>query len=166
MATKDNTELLITWLKDVHALENTLANVLKNQGERAATFPEIQSRLYGHREESMRHANMVESCITRLGGDTSEVRAGLSKAFGEAQSKMLGGFEDSIVRDAIMGSAAEQLEIASYKSIIALAQKIGDGETVNICKQILEEEENMLGFLEDNLTGLVQNSFEMELLTD
>lgn len=165
MENKNYTELLVKWLKDVHALENTLTNVLANQGERASTFPDIQSRLYGHREESMRHASMVETCVTRLGGDISDVRTGLSKAFGEAQAKMLGGFKDSIVRDAIMSSASEQLEISAYTSIITLAEQLGDGETANICNQILEDEEDMLAFLQDNISELVQESYEMDLLT-
>ncbi len=165
MARKDYDELLVKWLKSAHALESTLANVLQNQAERASSFPEIQSRLYGHREESLRHANMVETCITELGGDVSGLRTQVSKLFGEAQSKMLATYEDTVVRDMIVGLTSEQMEIASYTAIITLAEELGNDRVVNICEDILQDEENMYDFLDENLEVVVRQSFEMDLLT-
>ncbi len=166
MARNDNTELLINWLKSAHSLESTLANVLENQADRATSFPELQSRLYGHREESLRHANMVERCITELGGDVSAIRAQVSKLFGEAQSKMLGTFQDTVVRDLIVGITSEQMEISSYTAIITLAEELGENRVVEICEDILQDEENMYDFLEENLEEVVRRSFQMDLLTD
>lgn len=164
MPEKDYNHLLLNWLKSAHAMETTLINMLDDQAERAAIFPEVADRLRKHREESKRHADMVESCIQRLGGDVSQVRKGMSKFMAEAQSKFLEAYDDTIVKDAIVSTSAEQFEIASYKAIIALAEKIGDDETTRVCKEILGEEEEMHKFLSSHLEELVGESYDRDML--
>lgn len=164
MAEKTYNELLINWLKSAYSMETRLVNTLENQAERASVFPELQSRLYGHREESQRHADMVKGCIERLGGDVSQIRTGVSKFLGEAQSKLLGAYGDSIVRDLIVASMVEQSEISSYRAIIALAENLDDTETVQTCQQILDEEEAMHSYLGDHLTDLVDQAYQQDLL--
>ena len=166
MTRKDYDDLLVKWLKSAHALESTLASMLEEQAERASSFPEIKSRLQGHREESLRHANMVESCITDLGGDVSGLRTKVSKIFGDAQSKMLATYEDTLVRDMIVGLTSEQMEIASYRAIISLAKELGNNGVVDVCENILKDEEKMYDFLEENLEDVVVRSYELDLLTD
>ncbi len=165
MTEHDYNHLLLNWLKSAYAMENSLVNMLDNQAERASIFPEVATRLREHRKESQRHANMVEGCIKRLGGDVSQVRKGMSKLMGELQSKFLDAYQDTIVRDAIVGAASEQFEIASYKAIIALAEKLGDQKTVSVCEEILAEEEDMYHFLNDHLHDLVGESYERDVLT-
>ncbi len=165
MAKTNPHDLLVNWLKTAYSMETSLVNMLEDQAERASAFPEMQSRLYGHREQSQRHADLVKGCISRLGADVSQVRTGLAKFLGGTQSKLLGAYGDSIVRDAIVGSVAEQLEISSYNAIINLADKLNDEETVRVCSQILEEEKEMHAFFEDELANLVDQAYERDLLT-
>lgn len=160
MAEKNYTEVLVDWLKSAHSIETTLVNVLENQAERADGFPDFQSRLRGHREASMRHAEMVKSCIERLGGDVSQVRAGMSKFMGDLQSKFMGTFSDSIVRDAVTGTMAEQLEISTYNAIVTLSNRIGEERTAEICQEILEEEEEMHDYLVNSVDELVNKAYE------
>lgn len=164
MTTTNSHDLLVNWLKSAHAMETSLINMLENQAERATAFADIQSKLYEHREQSQRHADLLKGCIARLGGKVSQVRTGLSKFMGESQSLMLGAFGDSVVRDAIVGAMAEQMEISSYNAIIALAEQLNDEETVRICSEILEEEEEMHEFLNDHLKELVERGYERDLL--
>lgn len=166
MAEQNYTEILVDWLKNLHSIESSLVNMLENQAGRADAFPEFQSRLRGHREQSMRHEDMVKSCIERLGGDVSQVRAGMSKLMGEVQSKFVGAFDDAIVRDAVVGSVVEQLEISSYNAIITLADRIGEQRTVDICSEILEEEEEMYDYLTDNIENLVNQAYESGTLIE
>ena len=165
MTTQDYNDLLVSWLKNAHAMETSLIKVLENQAERASVFPELSSRLRGHREESQRHANLLEGCIERRGGEISQLRTGVSKLMADVESSFLGAFEDSIVKDTILGVTSERTEIASYTAIIALANELGDEKTVEICEEILEDEIKMEEFLTDNLPELVHEAFERDLLT-
>lgn len=166
MAEKNHTEVLVDWLKNAYSIENTLVNVLENQAERADGFPDLQSRLRGHREASMRHADMVKNNIERLGGDVSQIRAGMSKFMGDLQSKFTGAFSDSIVRDAVTGAMAEQLEISTYNGIITLANRIGEERTVETCEEILEEEKEMHDYLNNSIEELVNKAYESNMLVE
>ena len=166
MAAKNHEELLLNWLQSVHALEVRLVNILEKQAERASAMPQLQQRLYGHREESQRHADLVRGCIERRGGEVSQIREGLSKFMGEVQSRLLGTFGDSVVRDAITGSMIEQSEIASYRAIITLADRLDDQQTVDVCKEILAEEEEMFSYFDDELNNLVNHAYDRKLLIE
>lgn len=145
-------------------METTLIGMLEKQAERASFFPDYQNKIRNHHEETKGHANIVEGCIERLGGDVSDIRATLSKFVGEAQSQFLGVFKDSVVKDGMVGTTSEQFEIVTYKSIIALANKIGDDETVSACQGILKEEEEMFEFFSENLEELVNQAYDRGLL--
>lgn len=165
MTEHDYQHLLLNWLKNAYAMETSVIKMLDDQAERATQFPDIADRLREHRQESQHHAQLVEGCIKRLGGDVSQFREGMSKMMGGIQSKFLDVYEDTIVRDAIVGAATEQFEIASYKAILALAEKIGDDESVRICKEILADEQEMYDFLNDHVHGLVGESYDRNMLT-
>ncbi|MFU8807150.1 MAG: ferritin-like domain-containing protein [Bradymonadaceae bacterium] len=153
-------ELLIDWLRDAYAIEKALTQVLDNQAKRAEIFPHVSSRLQGHLEVTRRHADMVKSCIERNGANISRLKSGVASVFGELQSQSLTSSPANVVRDAIMGAAAEQMEISTYLAIITLAQDIGDDETVRICKEILTEEEEMHAWLEGELPTLVREAVQ------
>lgn len=165
MAEKSYYDVLINWLKGAHTVETTLVNMLENQADRATEFPELRSHLQGHREASQRHAEMVRQCIEQLGGDVSELRTSVSKLFGEAQSRFLGVYGDSVVRDAIVGSVVEQVEISSYNAIIALAERLGENGVVDTCSEILEDEQRMLDYFNENLEDIVNDAYDADRLT-
>lgn len=166
MSDNDYRELLTNWLKNIYTVENSLVNNLENQKERAEAFPELQSRLMGHREESQRHADMVSREIDRLGGDVSGVRTQVSKLMGDIQSKFMGAYGDSLARDLITNTMLEQFEISSYETISALASRLGEQQTVDTCNEILEDEKQMHQYLTDNLENFINESYERDLLTN
>lgn len=166
MADKNYHDVLINWLKSAYTIETSLVNMLENQAERATEFSDLRNRLHGHREATQRHADMVEDCITHLGGDVSEVRAQVSKFIGEAQSRMLGTFGDSVVRDSIVGAMVEELESSTYNAIITLANRLDEQKVVDTCSQILEEEEQMREYFDDNIENIVNQAYEHDTLTE
>ena len=59
--------------------------------------------------------------------------------------------KDELVKNCLADYAAEHFEIACYKSLITGALAIGDVETAKACEQILQEEQNMATWLEQNI---------------
>jgi ferritin-like metal-binding protein YciE len=98
----------------------------------------------------------VEECIQRLGGDTSSVKAGMSKITGTLQGMSTGAAEDELVKNAISDYAGEQFEVASYRALVAAAEEIGDEETVRVCRENLREDEEMARWLEQQLPAVTQ----------
>jgi ferritin-like metal-binding protein YciE len=64
---------------------------------------------------------------------------------------------DEVVKASLATSAFEQMEIASYKILIAAAEKFGDMETKRVCESILREEEQMRDWLDEQLPVLTRN---------
>ncbi len=148
-------DLVLAWLNNAYSTENGLVQTLQSHAKDAKDFPQLQARIQQHVEETRRHANLIQGCIQRLGGNTSGLKSGMGTLVGKAQGVVARPAQDAVVKNALADSAAEQLEIASYKALGAAAQDLGDQETLSICRQILEEEEDMARFLDQNLPTVV-----------
>ena len=138
-------ELVIAWLNDAHAMENALVQVLQHRIKDAEGFPELQEMDRQHLEETKRHAAMVKGCISRVGEKPSLVKSLIGTMFGAVQAPMTEFARDEVVKNCLMDHAAEQFEVASYASLIAAANEIGDTETARVCEQIMREDEAMAG---------------------
>ncbi len=149
-------DLLISWLNDAHGMEESLIPILENHAKDARDHPQMQERIQEHLEQTRRHSALVKECVERLGGSTSTVKSGMSTVMGKVQSVMTGAAEDELVKNGIADYAAENFEIASYTALIAGAQQVGDQHTVQVCQQILHDEQNMAQWLADHLPGVAR----------
>jgi len=69
---------------------------------------------------------------------------------------------DEVMKGSIACSAFEAMEIASYRILVDTARQVGDEETARTCEQILQEEEAMASWLEQNLPVLTQQYLARE----
>ncbi len=152
------TDLVIAWLDNAYAMETGLVQTLQGHAKDAQDFPQLQARIQQHVEETRRHADLVRGCVLRLGGSTSGLKSGMATAAGKAQSVAMRPAQDKVVKNALADSSAEQLEISSYQALIAAAQDLGDQETVSMCQQILQDEEEMASFLAQHLPAVVSQT--------
>lgn len=148
-------DLVIAWLNDAYAMENAQIPTLENHAKDAKENPTISGRISRHVEETRRHADMVKDCVQRLGGDTSKVKGAMGSIMGKAQSVSTGMFKDELIKNALMDFTAENLEIASYKALIAAAEQVGDSQTAQTCRDILRDEEEMAHWLDEQLPNVV-----------
>ncbi|MBI3126252.1 MAG: ferritin-like domain-containing protein [Candidatus Tectomicrobia bacterium] len=152
-------DILVSWLNDAYAMEKSLINILEKR-VKDGTPAEAQSRYRQHLEETRRHAQMVEGCVSRLGETTSTLKNMMGTLFGKQQGLGAGLFKDEQVKNALSDYASENLEIASYKALIVAAEDFGDPEIASVCRRILEEEERMAQWLADQSLPLtVKNVF-------
>lgn len=69
-------------LKDAYAMEEVLIPNLENHAKDAAEYPQVQNRIQRHLEKARQHAQLVRSCIERLGEKPSATRVTLGKIMG------------------------------------------------------------------------------------
>lgn len=148
-------ELVMAWLNNAYSMETGLVQTLQSHARDAQDFPQMQARIQQHVEETRRHADLVRGCIERRGGSLSGLKSGMATVVGKAQGVAMRPAQDKVVKNALADSSAEQLEISSYRALIAAARDLGDQETVAICQQILQDEEDMARFLDQNLPAVV-----------
>ena len=142
---------LLDWLRDAHAMEQQAETMLQKTASRLENYPTLKARLESQIEETREQARLVKSCIDRRGAGTSAMKDAAAKVAATAQGLSGLFVSDEVVKASMASYTFEHMEIASYRSLIAAAEAVGDGETARICGQILQQEESMAAFLAEQL---------------
>ncbi len=149
-------QAVLSWLKDAHAMEVGALPTLQHHADAAQNYPEVREKLLQHHEQTRRHAELIGGCLERLGTNPSALKETVGTAFGKVTGLVNLPTKDPVVKNALGDYAAEHFEIASYKSLIAGAEKAGDLSTADVCRQILQEEEEMAGWLGGHIPTMTQ----------
>jgi ferritin-like metal-binding protein YciE len=160
---KDQKETLLSWLNDAYSMEKGQVQVLENHVKDAEGHPDVHNKLAQHLELTRRHADLVEQCIARLGGSTSSIKTAMGTVAGFFHGRSTGAAPDEMVKNALSDYAAEHFEIACYRALITGARAIGATEVVQVCEQILRDEEDMARWLESRLPMTVQQYLGAEV---
>jgi len=149
-------ENLNDWLRDAHAMEQQAEKMLTAQAERLEHYPELRARIVQHIEETRGQQALLDECLARRGISNSIIKdlGGKLAAFGQAVGGMT--VSDEVVKGAMAGYVFENLEIASYTSLIAAAQAVGDTQTQAACEQIIVQEKAMAAWLLEHLPQVTQ----------
>jgi ferritin-like metal-binding protein YciE len=164
--------VLVKYLNEAYGKEKQLETVLQAQIGRTQNTT-IKKRLREHLKETKAHARSVQSRIKALGGKaearlvpgpdalgeaagavTSIANKAVAAAKGPVQVLRGTGVADNELRNIRDAFWNEAEEIAHYTIIEAIADKLGDKDTVKLAKQIRREEERMQSFLGRQLSTL------------
>ena len=142
------TDQLITWLNDAHAMETGLISILEAHASQfAGTFPAAADRLRRHIDETQQHARRLEQCLFQLGKQPSAIKSGLSSVIGAVEGSSTAIFRDQLVKDALADYASEQFEVACYTALVQVAEDLDYPEIARLCRQNLEEDKAMANWL-------------------
>ena len=163
------TAKLIQYLNEAYGTERRLEMALQTHLGLASRTT-YKKRLRDHLAETKRHGKEVSRRIKQLGGSAETIDlpgpdaiggvaqravAGAQRAVAMAQGPMHAlrgtGDEEKQLKNAKTEYASEAEEIATYQAIIAVAQSVGDQDTVKLARSILRDEERMLSFLEKEI---------------
>jgi ferritin-like metal-binding protein YciE len=149
-------EHLNDWLRDAHAMEEQAEKMLNAQADRLEHYPALRARIVQHIEETKGQQRLLDECLTRRGISNSVLKdmGGKLMAFGQAVGGMTAS--DEVVKGAMAGYVFENLEIASYTSLIGAAKAVGDTATQAACEQILVQEKAMAAWLLEHLPEITQ----------
>ena len=172
---------VIQWLNEAYGKEKQLETALAVHIQMAepATY---KKRLQQHLKETKGHARELERRIKKLGGKAEAVDlpgpdvvgdgltavanvAGRAVAQAQGAVQAVRGTSDWEKR---LKNAKDELheeaeEIANYTAIIALAEQVGDTDTVKIAKQILREEQRMYDFVAKQIPRLTKEVVKAEI---
>ena len=149
-------ENLLDWLRDAHAMEQQAEKMLKAQSERLEHYPDLKARIDQHIQETLGQQKLIDGCLARLGGSSSALKdmTGKLMAFGQAVGGSL--MSDEVVKGAMAGYVFENVEIATYTTLIAAAKAAGDQQTQAACEQILPQEQAMAQWLLEHLPHITE----------
>jgi ferritin-like metal-binding protein YciE len=146
-------DLLITGLRNAHAMERQAQELMERQSERMTDFPSLQAKCREHLQETKVHLSRVAECLAKLGESPSALKD-TALAFGANMAAMghaMAG--DEVLKNAFANNAFENYEVAAYKSLIILSEQVGMGLTPAL-QQNLREDERMAAWMADNVPAL------------
>lgn len=160
MATPEDN--LMAWLRDAHAMETQAQQMLQGQAQRLEHYPELRAKVQEHREQSELQAEMVGRCIERRGGSASGLKEAGARFMGTMQALSGLFVSDEVMKGSLASYTFEHFEIASYRSLVAAAERVGDLETKKVCEEILRQEEAMAAWLAEHLPAVTRQYLERD----
>jgi ferritin-like metal-binding protein YciE len=144
-------DIFVVGLRNAHAMEIQARELMERQSERLTDYPEVQQKVTEHLRETEQQLKRLESCLEACGESTSSLKdTALSVAANvTAMAHSMAG--DEILKNTFANNAFEHFEIASYKSLLALAGPAGAESSRPALETSLREEEQMAAWIDANV---------------
>jgi ferritin-like metal-binding protein YciE len=144
-------DLFISGLRNAHAVEKQALSIMSPQVARIENYPEIADRLREHIEETNHQIARLDEILGALDTSGSALKdMGLSVT-GSMAAMAHSIASDEILKNSFANYAFEHFEIASYKSLIVLADDGGFTDAASLLGQSLGEEERMAQWIDEAL---------------
>ncbi|HEY9720414.1 MAG TPA: DUF892 family protein, partial [Oscillatoriaceae cyanobacterium] len=158
---------LMGYIEDAWAMENQIAQVLEGQIKDLESFPEFQTRIRQHLEETKLHRKRMAERLSAYGRQpterlTSEIKGVVGGLLGMATGALQGMRADTLAREVRDDFVTENLEVAAYTMLIACARAFGDDETVQAAEANLREDIQMQRWLADRLSDAALLSLDQQ----
>jgi len=132
-------EVLLAYLRDVHALERQALELLEAGAERVDD-EQLEAVFREHLAETRVHLQRIEGLLEERGARPSLVKDAALRAGGLNLSAFFGAQPDSTTKLAGFAYAFENLEVAAYELLQRVAARAGDEAVASAAGSILAEE--------------------------
>ena len=160
MATSER-DLYTTGLVNAHAVENQAIQLLQRQVERLESYPAMEQRLRQHIEESRRQAARLEEILQSLGTSHSSLKDTVTGFMGNLAAMAHAPMQDEVIKNTFANYAFEHYEIAAYRSLLTMAEAVGDANGPRLLQESLDEEIRMAKWIEDNLDATTRKYVQL-----
>ena len=144
-------EQIVKYLTDVHSLEANATDQLKS-GVDASKDPQLTTALREHLAETEQQERLVRARLEALGESPSTIKDLAQRGWAAMTGLAANASPDTTGKIAITAYMFEHLEIASYRSLRAVAEEAGDTETAQLAARIIAEEQAAA----DKLSGMLE----------
>ncbi|MDR6969308.1 ferritin-like metal-binding protein YciE [Flavobacterium arsenatis] len=131
-------------LKDIYWTEKALTKALPKMAKNA-TSPELKTALEDHLAETEEHIARLEKVFQSIGKKAVAKKCDAMEGLIKEGEGILEETEKGVVRDAGIIAAAQKVEhyeIATYGTLYAFANTLGESEAAELLASTLEEEKN------------------------
>ncbi len=150
-ASETTRDIYTTGLRNQHAVENQAIELLERQVGRLESYPEMAARMRQHIEESRQQALRIEELLGQLGTSHSAVKDTVMSFMGNMAALMHAPAADEVIKNTFANFAFEHYEIASYKSLLTIAEATGHQSALTALQQSLSEEIAMARWIDEHL---------------
>lgn len=139
VARDDPQELVLSYLRDAHALEGQAIELLES-GAKRVDDEQLERVFREHLRQTRRHLELVGGLLEERGAAPSTLEDAALKAGGLNLSAFFGAQPDTTTKLAGFAFAFEHLEVAAYELLKRVAARAADESVVAVAEEILAEE--------------------------
>ena len=154
-------DIYLTGLRNAHALEAQADQLLSRQVERIESYPAMRQRLQQHIEETRRQSKRLEQILGAHGTSESTLKDLATGFMGNMAALAHAPMQDEILKNTFANYAFEHFEIASYRSLLTMAEMAGDSASPKLLQESLNEEIRMAKWIEDNLDATTRKYMQL-----
>ncbi len=154
--TKAVKAIFIVGLRNAHAMEAQAAELLKRQIGRLTDYPGLVVHLEEHLEETHRQQTRLEQILGAHEASSSTLKDAAMSLIGNMAAIMHMPADDEVLKNSFASFAFENYEVAAYKSLLTLAETLGDQAAIGPLRQSLEEEQAMAAWLDAHLESVTK----------
>jgi ferritin-like metal-binding protein YciE len=144
-------EIYIVGLRNQHAVENQAIELLERQVGRLENYPEMAERMRRHITESREQARRIEELLSGLGTSYSSMKDMALSFLGNMLALGHTPASDEVLKNTFANFAFVHYELASYRSLLTLADSTGHIAARSALQQSLQEEEAMAQWIADHI---------------
>ena len=148
--------IFITGLQNAHALEKEALQLMQRQVERFENYPEMSNLLRTHIAETEGQVRRLDDMLHTFGEDRSLLKDMATQFMANMAAAGHMPMADEVLKNTFANHAFENFEIASYKSLIAMAEAAGHQRFVPALQETLREEEKTAQAIFDMIEPITQ----------
>jgi ferritin-like metal-binding protein YciE len=145
------TALFVTGLKNAHAMEKQAISIMTPQVSRIENYPEVAERLRAHIEETHDQIGRLDEILGNFDASASALKDLALSMTGGMAALAHSAAGDEILKNSFANYAFEHFEIASYKSLLTMAESGGLARFSSGLQQNLNEELAMAEWIDQSL---------------
>jgi ferritin-like metal-binding protein YciE len=146
--------IFVTGLQNAHALEQQALSLIDRQLDRLVRYPELADRLRSHRIETEQQIRRLNDILGSLGERSSGLKDMALSFMGNLAAMGNVMASDEVLKNQFVNAAFENFEVASYTSLVALAEAGGFPTAATLLQETLKEEIAMAAWVQDSLADL------------
>jgi ferritin-like metal-binding protein YciE len=155
-------ELLVSHLRDVHALEQQSLQLLRTAIEDVCEDEQLVNTYREHLEQTEKHEELVAQRLEAHEMKPSAVRDLHMRAAKAGLDELAAKPPDAQAKMAMNLFAVEALEIAGYELLVRIAERSDDSETVQAAQEILEQERQAAESVQEGFARTVELMLQSE----
>lgn len=154
-------DLFIVGARNLHAVEKQALSIMTPQVARIEQYPELADRLRQHIDETNAQVDRLDQILDSVGTESSglkDLALSLSGGMAAAVHSVAG---DEVLKNSFANYAFEHFEIASYKSLMTMADDVGIVSAGPLLQTSLREEQDMAEWLDRSLPMITRRYTEL-----
>ncbi|WP_406854184.1 ferritin-like domain-containing protein [Alsobacter sp. KACC 23698] len=152
----------VTGLRNAHALEKQARQLIERQLERLESYPEVAQALRSHLQETNQQEERIDQLLARFDESRSVIKDAAMQFTANLGAMMHATADDEILKNTFANLAFENFEIASYKSLIAMAKAGGFTQEAQVLEQSLREEQQMASWIDQNVATVTTKYLQLK----